>query len=236
MFPLRDTIPSRTFPVVTWALIALNTAVFFFEASLPPRVQQALVEHYGFVPARLFAGEAPLWGLITLFTSMFLHGGWFHLFSNMWALYIFGDNVEDRMGPGRYLAFYILSGLSAALLQGALMPTSHVPMVGASGAISGVLGAYFLFFPTSRVITWVPIFLFFGTYIDVPAVFYLAMWFFTQLYSGLFSLSLPQGMQGGGVAWWAHVGGFVFGLLFARAFVPSYQRRRPWYPDEYWPW
>ncbi|NPA26206.1 MAG: rhomboid family intramembrane serine protease [Chloroflexi bacterium] len=233
MFPLRDTVPSRTFPVVTWVLIVTNTVIFFYEASLPPHMQQQLIETLGFVPARLFGGQAPLWGLVTLFTSMFLHGGWFHLFSNMWALYIFGDNVEERMGPGRYFLFYILSGLSAALLQGILMPTSQVPMVGASGAISGVLGAYFLFFPNSRIISWVPVFLFFGYYIEVPAVFYLGVWFLTQVYSGLFSLSLPQGMQGGGVAWWAHVGGFVFGLLFARFFA---REDYPRWPDEYWTW
>ncbi|NPA31645.1 MAG: rhomboid family intramembrane serine protease [Chloroflexi bacterium] len=234
MIPIQDTVRSRTFPLVTWSLIALNVVVFFYEASLPPALQERFITTWGFVPARLFGGQV-LWGLVTLFTSMFLHGGWFHLISNMWALYIFGDNVEDRMGPGRYLLFYILSGLAAALLQGALTPWSRVPMVGASGAISGVLGAYFLFYPQARVITWVPVFLFFGYYIDIPAVLYLGLWFFSQFYSGLFSLALPQGMQGGGVAWWAHIGGFLFGLLFARAFAPA-DRAPRWYPDEFWPW
>ncbi len=235
MFPLQDTVRSRTFPLVTWSLIALNVVVFLFEAALPPALLERFIAVWGFVPARLFGGQAPLWGLATLFTSMFLHGGWFHLLSNMWALYIFGDNVEDRMGHGRYLAFYLLSGLAAALVQGVLLPTSRVPMVGASGAISGVLGAYFLFYPTARVITWVPLFLFFGYYIDVPAVLYLGLWFLSQFYSGLFSLALPQGMHGGGVAWWAHIGGFLFGVLFARWFAPD-DRRPRWYADEYWPW
>ncbi len=234
MFPLRDTIRSRTFPVVTWSIIALNVAVFLLEASLPPALLERFIALWGFVPARLFGGHV-LWGLTTLFTSMFLHGGWFHLLSNMWALYIFGDNVEDRMGSGRYLVFYLLSGVAAALLQAFVEPASQVPMVGASGAISGVLGAYFLFYPHARVITWIPLFLFFGYYVDIPAVLYLGLWFFSQFYSGLFALVTPHGLQAGGVAWWAHIGGFLFGVLFARAFAPP-DRHPRWYADEYWPW
>lgn len=234
MFPLTDTIRSRSVPVVTWSLIALNTLVFFYEITLPPFALQQFFETWGFVPRRLLTGDWFQAG-ITLLTSMFLHGGWFHLISNMWTLYIFGDNVEDRMGPGRYLAFYLLSGVTAALIQALTDPASPVPLVGASGAISGVLGAYFLFYPTAGVLTWVPLFFFYGYYVEIPAVVYLGLWFISQFYSGLFALALPRGAAAGGVAWWAHIGGFVFGLLTARLFAPK-EREPRWYPDEYWPW
>ncbi len=235
MFPITDTIRSRSVPLITWGIILLNTVVFLFELALPPQALAAFFQTWGFVPATLFMGEAPMHGVITIFTSMFLHGGWMHFISNMWTLYIFGDNVEDRMGPGRYLVFYLLSGVFAALVQGALQPWSTIPLIGASGAISGVLGAYFLFYPRAGVLTWVPLFFFYGYTVEIPAVIYLGLWFLSQFYSGLFSLALPRGAQLGGVAWWAHIGGFVFGLLMARWFAPK-EREPRWYPDEYWPW
>lgn len=162
---------------------------------------------------------------------MFLHGGWFHLISNMWVLFIFGDNVEDRMGHGRFLLFYLLSGLAAGLMQALAAPGSHLPTVGASGAIAGVLGAYLLFFPGARVLTLIPFFFFFS-FVEIPALFYLGFWFIAQLYSGLFALALPAGMSAGGVAWWAHIGGFLFGLLLARRF----ERPRPAWGDPFARW
>jgi membrane associated rhomboid family serine protease len=167
---------------------------------------------------------------------MFLHGGWFHIISNMWILFIFGDNVEDRMGSGRYLLFYLISGLAAAFVQVLTNPASQIPAIGASGAIAGVLGAYFLLYPRSRVITLIPIF-FIPWIVEIPAIFYLGFWFVSQLFSGVAALRLPQEVAMGGVAWWAHIGGFVFGIVFYRLFTP--RRHRVYthrYPDEYFPW
>ncbi len=233
MIPLRDTIRARSFPFVTWLLILLNTGVFFFEISLTPPQLERLIRTWGMVPARLWTHPGA-W--FTLLTATFLHGGWMHYLGNMWTLFIFGDNVEDRMGSGRFLLFYLLGGVVANGMQAWAYPHSHVPAIGASGSIAAVLGAYFLFYPHARVITLVPGF-FFPWFVELPAVLYLGIWFFTQLYSGLFALALPAQASAGGIAWWAHVGGFLFGLLLGRVF----QRRHPatwhrWYPDEYWPW
>jgi len=159
---------------------------------------------------------------------MFLHGGWMHFISNMWSLWLFGDNVEDCMGHLRFLIFYLLCGLAAGFIHFMFNPTAQVPTIGASGAIAGVMGAYFVMFPTARVITLVPIF-FLPYFIEIPAVFYLGIWFMMQLFSGMFSLVLPTGA--GGIAWWAHVGGFLFGILV----LPFFRRRRgrPFYADEF---
>ncbi|GIV76724.1 rhomboid family intramembrane serine protease [Litorilinea aerophila] len=231
MLPLQDTIRSRSVPLMNWTLIALNVFAFLFTLSLG-RQAEALVTALGVVPARLL-GHPNLWEGFTLFTSMFLHGGWAHLFSNMLALYIFGDNVEDRMGSGRYLIFYLLCGLVAAVVHILFNPTSTVPTIGASGAISGVLGAYLLLFPHSRVITLVPIF-FLPWFVEIPAVFYLGVWFLSQLLNGTFAIL--AGVQAfGGVAWWAHVGGFVAGLVLVKPFTLRRYVRR-YYVDEYWPW
>jgi membrane associated rhomboid family serine protease len=167
-----------------------------------------LVLRWGLVPTRLAGEPAAAW--VTLFSSMFLHGGWFHILTNMWVLFIFGDNVEARMGPGRYLVFYLLGGLAAGLLQALLMPASRIPVIGASGAVAGVLGAYLVLFPRARVASLVPIFFIF-TLVEIPAFIYLAFWFVSQLFSGLLSF---EGADAGGIAWWAHVGGFVFGSLW----------------------
>jgi membrane associated rhomboid family serine protease len=164
---------------------------------------------------------------------MFLHGGWFHLISNMWALYIFGDNVEDRLGPMRYLLFYLVCGVVAALAHVYSQPLSNVPVVGASGAISGVLGAYLVLYPRARVISLVPLWIV-PWFIEIPAVFYLGFWFFSQLFSGLLSLGMPISTYGG-VAWWAHVGGFIAGLLLVK--ILEQKRTYPrWHLDEYHPW
>jgi membrane associated rhomboid family serine protease len=241
MLPIRDTVRSYTFPAVNWMLIGANSVVFLYETSLSPTRLNQLIATYGLVPARLHLSD-PQWilthplVLVTLFTSMFLHGGWFHVISNMWFLYIFGDNVEDRMGSLRYLVFYLASGLIAALAQVLVLPNSQLPTIGASGAIAGVLGAYLLMFPKGRVITLVLIFIL-PWFIEIPAIFYLGFWFASQILSGISFLALPSAADMGGVAWWAHIGGFVFGMLFYRIFTPhrhpAFTRQ---YPDEYWPW
>ncbi|MFN2119525.1 MAG: rhomboid family intramembrane serine protease [Anaerolineales bacterium] len=207
MIPLYDTVHSRRVPIVNWLLIGLNVLVFLYEISLSQAGLANLTRTWGLVPATLAAEPQTAW--LTIYTSMFLHGGWFHILSNMWVLFIFGDNVEDRMGGGRYLLFYLLSGTAAALLQSFLLSTSRVPMIGASGAIAGVLGAYLLLYPRARIASLVPI-LFIFTIIDIPAPIFLLFWFVSQLFSGWLSLG---GAGGSGVAWFAHVGGFVFGIL-----------------------
>ncbi|MDD5467152.1 MAG: rhomboid family intramembrane serine protease [Anaerolineales bacterium] len=241
MLPIRDTIRSYNFPFVNWLLIGGNALVFLFETSLSPAMLDRLIGTFGLVPARLHLDNPALLAsnpfvLVTLFTHMFLHGGWFHLLSNMWMLFIFGDNVEDRLGSGRYLVFYLMSGVAAGLVQAFVGPGSAIPSVGASGAIAGVLGAYFLLYPNSRVITLIPL-VFIPWFVEIPSLFYLGIWFVSQLYSGLASLGLPNAASLGGVAWFAHIGGFVFGLLTIKLFLPrrhpAYQRR---YPDEYYPW
>src|SRR5688500_18518693 len=175
-------------------LILANAAVFWFELRIGESALENFIFTWGLVPAQFLS--APVDGWLTIFTSMFLHGGWFHLISNMWVLYIFGDNVEDRLGKLRYLLFYLLSGLAAGLLQAYLWPTSPDPMIGASGAIAGVLGAYLILFPGSRIASLVPI-LFILTIVEVPALIFLIFWFITQLYSGLFVM---QGGSASGIA------------------------------------
>ncbi len=231
MFPIRDTIQSRTTPVVMWALIAANVGLFLFEFILPRTHLEQVVYLYGLVPRRF---THPRWAAYVGFpkntywpflTSMFLHGGWVHLISNMWMLWIFGDNVEDRMGHVRFLLFYLLCGAISAIFHLLSQPGSAVPTIGASGAIAGVLGAYLLLFPRARIVTLVPIF-FFPVIIHIHAFFFLIFWFFTQFYSG--TLSLLARSQGGGIAWWAHIGGFLAGMYLCKYFVKrQYRRRRP---------
>jgi membrane associated rhomboid family serine protease len=223
MIPLRDTIPSSSFPFVNIVIIILNILIFFYEVSLGNQIH-LFINKYGLIPAYLiFSSDITTFERIyPFFTSMFLHGGWFHLIGNMLFLYVFGDNVEDRMGHFRYLLFYLLSGIAAAFTQVLTNIYSTVPMVGASGAISGVLGAYMLFFPTSRILTLVPIF-FFIQLVEIPAVVFLFIWFIIQFFSGIASLAVAQNT--GGIAFWAHIGGFVAGLALARFF----QKRRYYY-------
>jgi membrane associated rhomboid family serine protease len=197
---------------------------------LPPQQLEYLLAMLGMVPARLEADPA---AYSTLFTCMFLHGGWMHFIGNMWMLYLFGDNVEDRMGSARYLIFYLLCGLAASVTHCVINPGSEVPTIGASGAIAGVLGAYFVLFPTARVITLVPVF-FFPLLFEIPAVFYLGLWFVSQVFSGTLSLGSTEASEG--VAWWAHVGGFVVGMALLPLFKKSRLRYRRYYADEYWPW
>ncbi|HVN53991.1 MAG TPA: rhomboid family intramembrane serine protease [Anaerolineaceae bacterium] len=231
MIPLKDTIRSATFPLTNWIFIILNAIVFLYELTLSPARLELFIQNYGLVPAHVNPLN-PV-SLLPFLTSMFIHSGWFHILSNMWVLFIFGDNVEDRMGSGRYFFFYLLSGFAAGLLQYFVMPTSEVPSIGASGAIAGVLGAYFLFYPRARVLTLIPIIII-PWFVEIPAIVYLGFWFVSQLFSGLLSLGAPAA-QSGGVAWWAHVGGFLFGLIAARLFAIRKQPTR-WYPDQYYPW
>ena len=200
MFPLADVIPSRTTPVVTVSLIAINALAFLFQLTLSDNELQQLVQQYGVVPADF--------SWVSVMTSMFLHGGWLHFLGNMLYLWIFGDNVEDRMGHGWYLIFYLLCGTAAAVGQAITQPYSLIPMIGASGAIAGVMGAYFVLFPHSRVLTIVFILLFVDI-IEIPAIFFLGIWFLMQFFSGVGSLD--SGSASGGVAFWAHVVGFATG-------------------------
>ena len=215
MIPIRDTIPSNRFPVVNYVLIAANLGLFFYEISLGESLLPFL-ERYAVVPARLLGGVSlSVRELLTPVTATFLHGGWMHLLGNMLYLYIFGDNVEDTLGHGRYLLFYIACGAASFAVQIGFQPGSAVPNIGASGAIAGVLGAYFLLFPRARVVTLLPLFIFFTT-IEIPAVVFLGLWFLLQFLSGTVSLGRPAAT--GGVAWWAHVGGFVAGVVFLKVF------------------
>src|SRR4051812_42742517 len=188
MIPLKDTVRPRSAPVVTWGIILLNAVVFLYELSLPLERLESLVAVLGMIPARLGADPDAYW---TLLTCMFLHGGWMHFIGNMWVLFLFGDAVEDRMGPARYLVFYLLCGLAAGLTHYLTNPTSQVPTVGASGAIAGVLGAYFVLFPTAQVLTLVPV-LFLPLFVEIPAVIFLGIWFASQLFSGTLSLLSTQ--------------------------------------------
>ncbi len=233
MFPLKDTIRSRSLPIMTWFIILTNSFVFLFiELNLSPFQLERFIRTFGLLGTRIQADNPLTW--YPLLTHMFLHGGWVHFLSNMWTLFIFGDNVEDRMGSFRFLVFYVFGGIAAGLLQ-LLLGAPNIPSIGASGAIAAVLGAYFLFFPRAQVITFVPVF-FLPWFVNIPAVIYLGFWFISQLFSGLVSLTLPAGMSMGGIAWWAHIGGFLFGLLLAIPFSASTRRKVLYYRDEYYPW
>ncbi len=229
MFPIRDDIPSHRVPWACWGILLANGLVFLYQVALPPRAEQRLLLLFGLVPARLLAPEivesvgVPSGGWLSLLSSQFLHGGFLHLISNLWTLWIFGDNVEDRMGRLRFTAFYLVSGLAAGLLHALTHPGSTIPTIGASGAIAGVLGAYLRWYPGARVLTLVPLF-FYPLFFHLPALFYLGFWFLSQVFSGTVALLLPEGI--GGVAWWAHIGGFLFGLATCNAFtLPSWDAR-----------
>ena|ERR1017187_2135508 len=215
MFPLRDVIPSRTTPYVTYALIFLNTTAFLLWWMLPLRQRDAVLYVYGLIPS---AFSVP-----RLIASMFLHASWGHVIGNMWPLWIFGDNVEDRLGHGRFLAFYFVAGAVAACTQTWLWPTSNLPIVGASGAIAGVMGAYFVLFPKSRiqVLVWLVVFI---DIIEVPAIFFLGFWFLLQMFSGLGSLADP-----GPIAFWSHLGGFLTGLLLVKLLERPERRGVEWW-------
>lgn len=238
MLPLRDDIPSRTFPAITLTIILANVLVFLFELGLGPRLNDKLLE-WAIIPALYtepaLARQLSWPDLVSpFFSSMFLHGGWIHLIGNMWTLWIFGDNVEDRMGRWWFLGFYLASGVAAGAVHIFTNAGSVLPTIGASGAVAGVMGAYFRFYPHARVETLIPPF-FLGPFFELPAVLFLGWWMFLQFFNG--TLSLMSGGHFGGVAWWAHVGGFLFGLgvgLIVPRVRVHYQPARS--PDEdRWP-
>ena len=221
MIPLRDVIPSRTRPVVTVALLAMNVLVFLRQAGLDVPEMEQFIGAFGLVPADF--------SWLAVLTSMFVHGGLMHVAGNMLYLWIFGDNVEDRMGHGRFLAFYLLCGAAAALAQTTAAPDSPVPMVGASGAIAGVMGAYFVLYPKSRVLTLIP---FPITVVEIPAVYLLGLWFVMQFVNGLASMTPPEGgALAGGVAFWAHAAGFGAGALLVLVFRRPERQRVEWWDE-----
>ena len=212
MIPLRDVIPTRTFPFITILIIVLNSLAFLYEQSLTDAAFRTLTQMFAMVPATL------VWS--TIITSMFMHGGWLHFLGNMLYLWIFGDNVEERLGHGTFLLFYFVCGIAAGLAHVYMNPMSRLPTMGASGAIAGVMGAYFVLYPYSRILTLIPLFIFVRI-VEVPAVVFLGIWFGMQFFSG----ALSAGSDAGGVAFWAHVAGFVAGALWV---VLSGKRRTQW--------
>ena len=216
MIPIKDRNPTHRFPIFTILIILVNIVVFLYEISLDVKALESFFLTYGVVPFSVNGafGQGLLdpMAVFPLLSSMFLHGGILHLGGNMLYLWVFGDNIEDKLGRGRFLAFYLLCGLAATLLHIVIDPTSTVPTVGASGAISGVLGAYLLMFPKARVVTIIPIF-FFLQVAELPALIVLGFWFVIQFFNGIASLGYETAGMGG-VAWWAHIGGFIVGLLF----------------------
>ena len=223
MIPLRDVIPSRTTPYITVTIIVLNALAWFLELSLPRDVLPVFLQVYGVVPAQLHA--------LTLLTSMFLHGSWMHVIGNMWYLWIFGDNVEDRVGHGRFIVFYLLCGIAAAFGQIVIDPESTLPTIGASGAIAGVMGAYFVLYPRSRVLTLIPLVIFWEV-IEVPAPLLLGFWFLMQLFSAGTVAVTAASHGSGGVAFAAHVVGFLVGV--GGVFVFRKRQLDPWEPREYY--
>lgn len=224
MIPIRDSTRSRRFPIINFLLIIANFLVFAYELSLGREELAVFFHQFGLIPADLvkwvgLAGDRgtatlpadPAMVLASLFTAMFIHGGWFHIVGNMLYLWVFGDNIEDRLGSLGYLAFYLLAGVAASLSHVVANPASTIPIIGASGAVAGVLGAYLVHFPRARVLALVPLGLFLQL-IEVPAVLFLVLWFVLQLASGVAGLGVAS-QASEGVAWWAHVGGFVFGVL-----------------------
>jgi membrane associated rhomboid family serine protease len=217
MIPIRDTIASKNYPVVNILIIGINAILFLFETTLGAHLDRFLYI-YGLVPARYSMPQISSYftlgqQLLSLLSFMFLHGGFWHLLGNMWFLYIFGDNVEDRLGPFRYLVFYLLCGITSGLSHLLLNLHSNMPTIGASGAIAGVMGAYLILHPHAKILTLIPI-IFIPWFIEIPAFFFLGFWFVLQFLNA-------AGSHGniGGIAWWAHIGGFVFGIVFLKIFL-----------------
>ena len=214
MIPLRDTTPTRNYPIVNTTIIAINAAVFFLQLSQGSEINR-FIYVYGLVPARYSIPQVADYFTIgqqvfSFLSFMFLHGSFWHILGNMWSLYIFGDNVEDHLGPVRYALFYLLCGMASGLSHLVLNLHSNVPTIGASGAIAGVMGAYFVLHPRSKILTLIPI-IFIPYFINIPAYIFLGLWFLLQFINAAGS----QGV-GGGIAWWAHIGGFVFGIIFLK--------------------
>lgn len=227
MLPLRDSIPRVHRPVMTIALMVANTVVFLYQQSLD-RLQGEMFYHFwGVIPARLFHPEWTAWqyypeSVLYVLSYMFLHAGWWHYLLNMLVLWIFSDNIEDVMGPWRFLVFYVICGVGALALHVVFFPSSTVPILGASGAIAGVMGAYFLLYPHSRILVLIPIIII-PYFVNVPALVFLGLWFLIQVISGISTLANPG--EGGGIAWWAHAGGFLAGMLL----LPIFRNRKRCY-------
>jgi membrane associated rhomboid family serine protease len=216
MIPLRDSTPSRHFPLVTVTLIIINLLIFYYQASLGPQGMEQFIYIFGLVPA-YYAHPIPVIGYLPFLTSMFLHGSWMHVIGNMWILWLFGDNIEDRMGKGKFLLFYLLCGIIAGVTHYAINPGSQVPVVGASGAVAGIMGAYFIMFKKAKVLTFIPPFFL----LNLPAWIYLGFWALTQVYCGTAGLVASSCQQ---IAFWAHIGGFAAGMLLHKSFLQQYQR------------
>ncbi len=219
MIPLRDSTKSQTFPIVNLTIIVLNILIYFLEVSFEPYQLNQIYYAFGLVPAEvmntIITGSSLTPVLISFVTAMFIHGGWLHVIGNMLFLWVFGDNVEDRLGHVKYLLFYLVVGAAGSLAHIISNPFSTVPIVGASGAVAGVLGAYIIAFPRSRILALVPIFIIF-TLVEIPAVIFIALWFVLQLFNGVASL----GGNVNTVAYWAHVGGFVMGVILIKIMAP----------------
>jgi len=235
MIPIQDGVARRYPPIVTWMVIGVNTIVFLFQESLPPPVLERFLFTFALIPARYFGDlaivESPegIVDYLPFLSNIFLHGGWLHLILNMWTLWVFGPAVEDRLGTSRFLTFYVMVGIAASLAHASINASSHVPALGASGAISGVIGCYVRMFPFARLVIMVPI-LFFPYFFEVPAVIFAVVWLSTQIVPGITDLVMPR--DGGGIAWWAHIGGFVAGLLLAPIVMRSVRSYRRYYADE----
>ena len=235
MIPIRDSVPRRYPPTIVWALIAANAAVFLFQASLSASALERFWETYALIPARYFgdlATQLPPSGFVDylpFLANTFLHGNWWHLLLNMWTLWIFGPAVEDRLGALRFLAFYLFAGVAASLAHALVNADSLVPALGASGAIAGVIGCYVRMFPLARLVLLVPV-LFFPFFFEIPAIVYATFWLMMQVLPGLATLLAPT--AGGGIAWWAHIGGFVVGWLLAPRIRRPARGYRQYYADE----
>jgi membrane associated rhomboid family serine protease len=233
MFPIKNAVPTRYPPVVTWALIAANCIVFFVEISLSTNELEGFLADFALVPAQYFGpfadADANTLDYLPFLTNTFLHGGWLHLILNMWTLWLFGSVVEDRLGPFRYLAFYLVCGVLASVTHALFNPGSIVPALGASGAIAGVLGCYVRLFPWSRVVVVLPI-LFLPLFFATPAAVFVGLWFLIQLLQGVAELLTPS--TSAGIAWWAHIGGFVAGVALGPVLIRPERRYRTYYGDE----
>ena len=246
MFPIRDSVQKAGCPAVVWSIIALNVAGFLYELTLGQPELSAFLLHYALVPQRYFnpgwADSVGLssWDVTPFLTSMFLHGGFLHIISNLWVLYIFGPALEDRLGHGRFAALYLLAGLCAGVVHAVFNATSNVPTLGASGAIAGIIAAYAVRFPYAWVRVLVPIIII-PLFFDIPAMLFAALWFLTQIMQGTSMLLAPS--AGGGIAWWAHIGGFVAGWMLLTRLEPATspasppsELRRGRTDDFFWPW
>jgi len=221
MIPIRDTIKSRTIPILVFIILFLNAFGFLLEIS--SKNIESLIMTFGFVPQNFFFNSVsndPVGKFLPLLTSLFLHGGFLHFFGNMLFLWVFADNVEDRLGKIKFILLYFGSGIIASLSQGVMMIHSKIPMIGASGAIAGILGAYLILFPHSRIVTFIPVFIF-PLFIEIPAPFFLLYWFLMQFLNGALAVS---NMEWANTAWWAHIGGFLCGVFFALIFGKGNRR------------